>query len=484
MRTMKNASSPPRRGSIPVLGALVLATLLLLVLPTGFAAASAPPAADSQTLWAYGAVKTVTFQGSSFHWQYSGTGTYGYSVVLNQTNTSATSFELSANRTMGALFEVTYCYPSCSAPVYYGNESYHVYETIVSNAVLTTVGSVDEGGIPVPALALNSSESHLRANATETATSFLPMAHVVALRSHYLSANVVANSSVTFTPGLGLLPIDLTSAQSWNSSSQYVAHVGASYAYYGAASGAHGSGHVGPVTGNFSVPSSGTVSLTGNYSPSRTVDLGNVPYPEISLRVVGPFTVREGFILLPSVADLFGGGAQPWAAQQNGSATASMSYLDARIADGSHLGIAASQWVYDSSTMNPNATPPMTSGGSGLSPSVSGGADSAPATTVQGQPETVASAQSQQSCLLTGTGCPSGSTGPAPLRGIVGLLAVGVVVVVVIAAVVLVAERRRMPPPAYPNAALYPPGTVAPRARAPPLTPPAPAEEDPLRNLW
>lgn len=483
---MQQMSSLRRYGKVPMVGAVLLAALMVLVLPAGFSGATPAPADSTpQTLWAYGGVETLNFQGTSHGWQYVGNATYGYSVILNQTNTSATSFELTVNRTMGALDEVHYCYPSCRAPIYFGNQSFHVYETIAASTNLSTTGSVAENGTQVPALALNGSASRLRANVTEASSSYLPIGGLVGTRSHYISANVVATSTIRLTPGLGILPAALASAQSWNSSSHFAAQATANYTWYGAVSDLLGSEHEGPNTGNFSVPTEGTVSLFGSYSPSDSVVLSGVPYPEVSLRIVGPLVVREGFILLPAATDLFGGGNQPWTTQQNDSATASMNYLDARRMVGAHLGFGASQWVYDSSTATPASAVPGVSGATGIAPALTGATDSAPTTTVQGLPETVPSAQSQQNCLVTGSGCPVfPSSGSGGLRGLVGLLAVGVVVLVVAAAVLLVAGRRRMPPPAYPNAALYPPGTVRPGARAPPSPLPAPAEDDPLRNLW
>jgi hypothetical protein len=484
---MTNTRSPGRTRKTPILGAVVLAGLMLLTLPAGLASASSAPAnAPAQTLWAYGAVQTVLFSGDSLSgwWDYSGSATYGYSVILNQTNLSATSIELTANRTMGAEFQIQYCHPNCKNPVFYGNETDHLYETIAASAILSTNGEVMENGVPVSALALNSSESSLHANLTESGASYRPIAGIIGERSHYLAANVVASSTVTFAPGLGILPTVLSAGQSWNSSSQFTAHESAAYEYYGAARGPLASGKIGPVNGNFSIPANGTVALYGTYAPSNTVVLGGVTYPEVALRVVGPFTVREGFILVPSATDLFGGGTQPWGPQENGSATATMSYLDARAVEGRHLGIGASQWVYDSSTIDPNSTNSVLPGTSGISAAESAVTEGAPATTVQGVPETVATAQSQQGCLVFGSGCPTGSPSPAGLHGLVGLLAVGVVVILIVAVVVLVSERRRMPPPAYPNAALYPPGNSPLSGRGAPGAPPPPAEDDPLQNLW
>ncbi|MGA8276320.1 MAG: hypothetical protein WB852_08530 [Thermoplasmata archaeon] len=473
-----------------MVGAVILAILMALVIPAGLAGAVPVPASSTpQTIWAYGAVKTVNFQGTSqTGWEYSGNATYGFSVILNQTNTSANGFELTVNRTMGALFQVHYCYPSCQSPRYFGNVSDHVYETVVASANLTSAGAVDENGTAVPAIALNNSQSHLRANATEVSNSYLPLSLLVSTpvaRSHYLGANVVASSTVDLSPGLGILPVDLSAAQSWNSTSQFTSLTAASYLYYESRTGPLGTSVVGPLLGDFSVPASGNVSLYGSTSPAHSINLGGVAYPEVSLKVVGPFAMREGFILLPATADLFGGGALPWTAQQNGTATATMSYLDARASQGGHLGIGASEWVYDSSTLGPASTVAGLSGVTQLASSSTDTPDAAPPTTVQGSPESVPTAASQQNCLLTGGGCPAGnSLGGSGFRGLVGLLGVGVILVVVIAVVLLVAERRRMPPPTYPNAALYPPGNSRPGARAPSGPPPPPAEDDPLRNLW
>lgn len=483
---MTSSRSASRHGLFPVLAAAMVGLLVVLALPGGMAENSPSPAVPAPgTLWAYGAVETVSLQGTSHGWQYSGSAVYGFSVILNQTNTTTTSIELAVNRTMGVLFQVHYCYPDCSSPTYFGNESYHVYETVDATANLSTTGTVYENDTPVAALSLLNSGANLRANVTETGSSYLRIGGVLGTRSHYLSANVVASSTVYLSPGLGLFPTTLNSAQSWNSSSQFSSRATADYAYYEAASGPRGAIHFGPFNGNFSVPANGTVGLNGSYSPTRTVNLGGVTFPEVALRVVGPFSVREGFILLPSAADLFGGGNPPWSAQQNGSASAAMSYLDARATEGDHLGIGASQWVYDSTMANPSGSATALSGNSQLAAASTGISDSAPSTTVQGVPEPLATAQSQQGCLLTGSNCPSGgSSGTAGFHGLAGLVAVGVVVIVVVAAVVLIAERRRMPPPAYPNAALYPPGNVRPGSRAPSGPNPPPPEDDPLRNLW
>jgi hypothetical protein len=471
------------------MGAAAVAIFLALVVPAGWAGAFVTPSAGStQTLWAYGAVRNVGYSGTTAGgWQYQWNATFGFSVILNQTNTSATTIELSANRTMGAILQFHYCYPNCQSPKYYGNVTDHVYETLADTANLTTAGSVTENGGSVAAIALNNSASQLRANVTEVSSSYLPLSLGVSqpvVRSHYLGAQVTAQTSLDLSPSLGILPESLATAQTWSSQASFDAQVAAQYAYYSSYSGPLRTVTVGPLRGNLSTPATGTVTVNGSFSPANEFTLGGVAYPEVALAISGPFALFEGFLLVPRSADLFEGG-QPWSADQNGSTTASMSFLDARSVEDGHLGIGGSAWVFEASSLGPTSA---VSGLTGVTETAGPAADteSAPPTTVQGLPENVATAQAQQNCLLTGAGCPGGAgpASPSALRGIAGLLGILVVVIVVIAVVVLVTERRRMPPPVYPNAALYPPIASFPPPPGAPTGPPPTPDEDPLRNLW
>jgi hypothetical protein len=477
---------PLRSGTSAAAGSLVVVALMLFVVPGGAASATpAPTSSPSIATWAYGEVVTNDFKGTSANGiPYQGNATYGYTVLIHQTNLSGAEFQLSFDRTMGALISVEYCYPSCNSPRYYADLSVHEWETVNATSVLTDAGTVYEAGTPVPAYALVSSTTVQTANLDQASHSYRPILGGAAVsRSGSLNAQVVGSAVVTFDTPLGLFPTNLTSSQSWNSTAAFDAQVNASYSYVAS--------HAGPLynlnasgSGYFPVEATGNVSVQGNYSTSNSIVLGGVTYPEIGLSVQGPFTLREGFILVPTAVDLFQGmTTQPWAANTSGQATAGMSYLDVRPAAMGHFGLGASKWLYDSQTLDPTSVAPPGTGitdlGGGVAP------DTAPQTVVQGQPQTVADSSATQACLVSGSGCPPGASTLGPLHGLFGLLALGVVVVVVLALVVAIAERRRIPPPSYPNSSLYPPGgSSRPLPTRSPSTPDPPPEEDPLGNLW
>jgi hypothetical protein len=485
------------RTSAAVTSVAVALFLVFVLSSTALAAATPAPAAGTpQTLWAYGYVKTVSVGPlkTADGWVYQGSATVGYSVILNQTNTSSTTFELSVARTMGVLFSVEFCFPSCVSPTAFNKLSYHAYEQTDAWANFTTQGTVTGPSGAQPAIALENTHTTVYGNLTESAHSVLPSGGITGAagtlvdRSKYLGGEVTSDSSITFATPLGLIPRNLTNAESWTATSAFNASGSANYSYYYHAAGPVVNKTIGPVSGALTVSRSGNVTVEGTYAPQNTVSFGGVTYPALELTVQGPFSVREGFILVPASVDLFGGSSTPWAEEQNGSGTVAMTYLDAKATVGGHVGIAASSWLY--SLAATNAADAAPSGSGGLAPAVAAVAEPVAATSVQGTPQTVSQAQSNQACLTTGVGCPAASSAPN-LRGLFGeLAAVGIAgVVVLVIAIVLVTERRRVPPPVYPNAGLYPPGSGSARPPAPaagaPGSPPAPpAEDDPLDHLW
>lgn len=492
------------RGGTAAVTVAAAALMVFVLLPAGVGAASPAASASSATASAvYGLVKTVSVGPltTATGWLYQGTATIGYTVnatELTSPSPSDPDFELSVDRTMGFLFSLTFCYRSCSSAIATADLFYHAWESTDSFANLTTQGTVYEGGQPVAALALHNESSSLHANVTEKASSAIPAGGLSAGgplvdRSKYLSAAVSAKSNVLFASPLGLIPLTLTSAQSWNASSAFSATGNASYAYYYHA--------VRPVLGNVTTvnsgelpfSTSGTVNVSGYYSPDVTVTFGGVTYPALRLSLVGPFAVREGFILAPSSADLFSSTSSTeelLSAEQNGTATVSLDYLDAS-ASAQGLRLGASSWLYASAAGNPGETTSIGSAGTiGTAAAPASASDPIASGTLQGAPESANQATSGQQCLTSGAGCPSATVPSA--RGLLSEFAlVGLIFVVAAAiALVFVAERRRMPPPAYPNANLYPPGLSAARRSPPPTvttpeTPPTPpAEEDPLDHLW
>ena len=485
---------PAARASAVV--AVLVVPLMVFVVPAGVAgAASLSPASSSSTSWAYGAVKNVSFAGTTeTGWTWSLSATYGYTVVLNEPNPGANPFEVTVNRTMGISFSYVACRPSCSDPyIGKGTVDYRAVETSNSFANFTNSGTVYEGATPVAALALENSSSISSSNLTISAALFAGRGLVN--WSAYFSVATHNIANVSFTTPLGLIPTNLSAPQSWNATAGFSAVGETTYRYYAAVTKATGTTQYGPNSGSLTLARAGVVSVLGSYAGS-SIAFNGVSYPVLALQVIGPFSVREGFILLPADGDLFAGAtaATPWSPEQSSVATAGISNLDARSSEGGHLGITASSWVYQSSSLNPGDStggPPMPAVAGGASPTATPSANAnASAVTVQGAPLELASVGPINHCLESGIGCPSNGSG-SPLRPLAGILGLGIVVVAVAAVVgaALVVERRRVPAPVYPNANLYPPGaagssTLGRPARAPGAPPSTPSEDDPLNHLW
>jgi hypothetical protein len=471
-----------RLGTLTAATAVVAAALLLLVVPAGFAAATTSELTPgpAYTVWAYGVVKNVSFSGKTVSGvEFQGSATYGYSVILTQTNVSATQFELFANRTMGATLSVEYCYPSCTSPVTMGTIYHHAWESVDSWANLTTAGTVQANGENVSAIALVNAHTTLAGSLFDTAQG--------AVRSALLSANVTANAVVNFTTPLGLLPENLSAPISWTSSATFVASGAYSLNFYYRFVGPHVKETIGPANLSGAVNRSGEVSVSGSTQGS-TVSLGGSPFTNVSLTVAGPFAVREGFILVPDQVDLFGASSSgPVGSNESGATAVAMTSLYVNPHAKDHFGVGGSEWVYAASALDPSVTTLAGTGTEGTA--VSSGAQPVGNTSLQGVPVPVNQAQGYNNCLLSGTSCPSSASSPRGLLGGVTFV-VAAVVVAAIVGIILVAERRRMPPPSYPNAKLYPPGGPPPapagtgaRSAAERRPPPSP-DDDPLSNLW
>ena len=490
-----------------VVASIVLVVLMVFVLTPSMAAGSTGAATASAPTgqWAYGYLHNYPVGPKSAFagWTYEGNVVIGYSVILSESpsKTNASVFELTVHRTMGVQFSVKFCSPSCSSPTEYAYLFYRAWETTDSFANLTTAGTVVlQNGSSVGAVALLNSSSLLRANLTETSSSALlsPGGGLID-RSAYLSANVTSLARIAFTPSLGLFPLAAgPNSTGWSSSSAFGASGSFSFAYYHFAEGPLGNGTIARSLGPYTITPSGNVTLFGNYTPSETQVFSGITYPALQLTIVSntAFSVREGFILVPAQADLFGSASEPWSGNESGISQATMAALDVRpLADGTvngHIGIGASRWNFASSTANPaegllgsSTMLGSTMGPLTASPSATGTQNTLANTPVQGSPEQVNQATINNQCLLAGLSCPTAS-GTGPVRN--GLLTVGALAVVatIIAAVLIVAvsERRRLPPPAYPNARLYPPGAAGTAPPKPGSPTPSRPEDDPLDHLW
>jgi hypothetical protein len=203
---------------------------------------------------------------------------------------------------------------------------------------------------------------------------------------------------------------------------------------------------------------------------------GGLATTAIRLIVSGPFSVREGFILLPNGADLFDGRGG-WLGQSSGEQSASTTALDYGAHGLGHTAIDASATSYSGSSENLDSASPV---------AAVGPSDATGSATLQAQPETVADANSQANCDLSDSCLSVGGKSPAH-AGLGTAIVLGVAVVgltVVVVGLVVARQPPRKDPPT-PNANLYPPGAAArPPPPGRPAAPVPPANEDPLGHLW
>jgi hypothetical protein len=468
--------------------AVTVALLMLCVSGTpGVSASSQPSAMVAGSPWAYGTLHTVDFSGSnsSAGFGYRGTVLYGFSVILNESLPSNGTFTLSVTRDMGVQLSIEYCLPDCTNPTLTATLTYRAWELSTASTNLTTDAAVTEGVLSVPALGLENSSASLSAGIRAMIVYATPSA---TLWTRTFSLNASGWAKVQLDPALGLIPLNLTPGTAWNSTGAFSA-VGA-YSWSWIATKLVSSIGVPVVVsnaGNGSANGTGALNVLGEYAAGSTVTLDGQTYAAVNLTVLGPFAVREGLVLLPAGADLFGGGATNWSAHQGGSAAVSDTHLDlgSSFASG-RLGLVASSALWrasasESTVVSVGGTSPPGPVPSAMPAAPAGGS----ATYVQGQPESVAQAQGDQQCLTEDTACPA-SLGPGA-HGWFGLLVIGAVGSLAAAAVATTTyNRRRVPPPVYPNAGLYPPGAPFAAAPAPPVPAPEapPPEEDPLGHLW
>jgi hypothetical protein len=491
---MDEISRRRRAGRVALIGGAVLVTawMLFASMAGNALATSTGPAAPSTSTWAYGVLKEANFSGTltgplGVTYTYTAHATVGFATVITESPAGTGLYEINASRAMGSILDVAICRPNCVVPLATGSIDHRVWESINASALLTSSGSVNVSGTPTPALALVSSSLAVAAGLHESSAYLLGG---IPERTDNLSASFVGHSNVTLTPPLGLVPLNLSSEETWSSSSAFAQSGAFNWSILDIRGGAlvvHP--HTYTNSGNGSFAHSGTLTLSGRDS-GQSVDLGGAAFQAVNLSVAsGPFTLREGWLLLPTNADTFSSGPSTWQSNQTGAANATQANVEvgAHVLGSGHLAFGGSgEWW---SARSANLL--QTSNVSGLLPAAS----TTPSTTSNpnatyalASPESPAQATAQQSCLTTGSSCPVFS--PA-VRGWFGAIVVAgaVATVAVIAAVLVVGQRRRMPPPVFPNAGLYPPGGPTGPATGPGTPPKSPAEppkddDDPLGHLW
>jgi hypothetical protein len=407
--------------------ALLMLAGTIAAAPVGNTATPAGGALSAQ--WAYDVQKNVTFNVTNNGTTYDVSGSLAYAVVFTQTNTSATTFQLEVQRTIGFALTATFSTTGVVATL-----SSQGVENITGFANFTTTGTVYVGGVAVPAIAVVD-QSH-------TSTASLKQSSSITLGRHTASGTLTATldsqGSTTFTPALGIVPVNVSVGETWNASTT-IAHIGAIQGTF-AWTRTHFNGAV--VTGN------GSLSVNPTITAPETItgtDLGNVTLMNglsgqaINLTTTGPIQPRDGVLWTPAGADLFHNN-KLWnpASGLLGIGTDRLDWVPHFRA---HFGLVGSQTGFSPSPDGSSvAGQPMTSTvtATGTSPS----AAPSSAEQLQAQPATVAQAQALSNCLTAGQGnCASGSSSSSsPLTTEVVVVVVGVAAVALLGAV-LVARR-------------------------------------------
>ncbi|MCI4319268.1 MAG: hypothetical protein L3K23_03935 [Thermoplasmata archaeon] len=444
---------------------------------------SPPSTSNGTVLWAYGAQGGSNVSGVHNGTMESRSVYFGWHVILTQTNLSAATFELEIVRTMGFTVYATFCNPNCAHPILYANLSVKAWERSVGFANFTTTGSVELNGSAVPALAIVDDHASVNGNVTESLTGTVHrLIGSSSTASGYTAVHDAATVSVAFSPALGLIPTNLSPHQTWSSTSHYVATGSWLGGYLVARTGFNGTPVGGQRLFSGSANGSGNLSVQGAYAGSEQLNDGALT-SAVHLSITGPFDLREGILLVPLGADLFGGAGHDWSGAESSAETADTSALDLALHGVGHFGLLATATGYAGAVANPNQP--------GSTPSVTPSA--APSgVQLQGQPESVQSAQQNSDCLVTST-CP-GSGPPSALgRGTLGGLVVASLLTAAVVGLVLTIAARRRPvrPPKRRSAPGYPAGAAGPTpaaqatsAEAAPAVAETPDAADPLDHLW
>jgi hypothetical protein len=276
----------------------------------------------------------------------------------------------------------------------------------------------------VPALGLMNDSTSIAGSIHETLSS----THANLTHNATFDLMGSAHFQAQFTPALGLIPLNLSSANEWNSTAQIAPSGSWSVTWSWANNGFGNNTGSGSGSSNGTAGVAGTVRLTGYVAHLPPVVWpDHKPRTAIVLVVEGPlgnYWFYDGFVIAPGSFPMFGTGTAAYAADSYGSASvqAQTMYVSSS-ARGPQISAGATTF---------GATNPSTVGVAGGPTELSSAAaPSGPGTTVQGEPMTVPAAQAEAGCLTTGCGG-AATGGNAP----VGL---GFAVVVVVAALAVVA---------------------------------------------
>jgi len=196
------------KGWVAAAGVALL--MAFVAVPALSGAASAAPVTsavspNSSTQWAYGGQgwsnNTLQYGNVTITWDAS----FGWTVVFTVTPTTLDTWMLEEQRTVGITIAASY-----SGPILHATYNYHGQEADVAFANLTNQSAVYVNGQPVPALGID--------NASASLSGAISQAVTKTIGGHTASASLdvtgVAQVATSFSPSLGLIPLNLTESTS------------------------------------------------------------------------------------------------------------------------------------------------------------------------------------------------------------------------------------------------------------------------------
>ncbi len=446
-----NGRQPTKLATIAVATLLALAIVPVLAASASAAPVGAGVSGGASGEWAYGGVASVSYALHAGHVHYSLGAAAESDVIYSATNTTDNVTELTATRTT-----VVTVSESLSGPVSSWTFNLKLAEDDQAYANVTNAATVTlTGGKIVPALGiLNSS---LYANVSLAASLHGSAANLSV--DDYLNASGSAHAAVSFTPALGLIPLNLSGVTGWSASALAQGSASWDVNWTWVDHGWNASGATnGSIHGNWSKATTVTVlgrvgSTYGHWSDHRA-------RTAVGLALSGPFDLYGGILLVPHGFDLFAVGSGAIAGKGLGTTAITSESV---FLSGGHVS-ARSITAANMTTSGSVPAPALVTSGSGGAAPAAAPATSGSGTTVWEQPESPQAAQAQGTCMQYGSGCPGGNHQLGAL-----LLVLGVGGAVAIVAVALLLTRRR--PPTGTAPAYVPVGASGATTPAPPAPP-------------
>ena len=339
---------------------------------------------NSDTQWAYGGQGWSNWSFTFGNLSVTHNASFAWTVIFTAVENSTTGVTaLEEQRTLGVSAWTNVSKPNVTA-AYFD----HVVESDGAFANITNHSTVYVNEQPVAALGILNASVAVCGAIEQT----LQITNKTTTRMASLNVSEMANASVAFTPSLGLIPLNLTGVDEWNSSAtaSFDASWNISYNFTTLNGGSGNASKAGSLSGTAPVELFGSRCHVDHAFSDGQSRLG------VNMGIQGPFNAYDGFILMPRSFDLFGTAPQVYDSHGFGFAGISSEslYLSARP---SGFAVTAADQSF---------TGPQTS----AVPQESGSS----ATTVYGQPMTVSEAKAVNQGL---TGLPVAPTNPAPTHG-------------------------------------------------------------------